>query len=538
MKTTNYLSIYKRMMSACFAIILLSGCDQTNIEYTFPGSSDNPIGEPVAINISLQDFSGYNTTDKITGATRSEEPLISEYVKLKTFSLTRSPEEVENSKMIGIMELFTDTVPPSPQTRSTMADGNYFRLIMFRKVGSSYVFQTAADYTSNGTSAPVLNQGAMVAPLGHTYRIVGYSFNNKSSLGKLLEAYQWNVTSISIPDLSNDFLTFDSGDKTITNPIYSLPVTFSHQLCKLTVRVEGRRPGTLAITNNTGIYIKEGGKRSSWKIGAIGITGNTENPTPIDFPSNSNSVTTRIVPFASGRTITVHINTVIVEGNRIPDLELTSLQSVKLSPGKSYTMNVTLGTPLNIINVPASLINLGGTGCTDSDKLTLSKLSWAGGNLKSTDNNKPYDWAPYPESFGYYYTEFSSYTGNIDTNNIDPCTLLNPSIYGSGWRLPTMDEVRTLSRCTDSELTPSGMWFMNKTIGLLLPAAGQRSTAYGSGTSPNQLGGAQGFYRSDYKNPNPDVGKYGNSFCLSFYAGRADYWKGAIGEGMSVRCVK
>lgn len=525
-------------MSACIAIILLSGCEQANIECTFPGSSDNPIGEQVAINISLQDFSEYNETDKSAAATRSDKPLISEYVKLNTSSLTRSPEEAENPKMIGLMELFVDTVPPSPQTRSIMAVGKNFRLIMFRKVGSNYVFQTAADYTSNGTSAPVPNQGAMVVPTGQTYRIVGYSFNNNIALGQILEDYQWNVTSISIPDLSNDFLTFDSGDQTITNHTYYLPVTFSHQLCKVTVRVEGRGQGNLSFTNNTGIYIKEGGTRSSWKIGANGITANTENPSYTDFPSISNSVTTRIVPFVTARSITVHIKSVIVSGYHYPYFECTSSQSVKLTPGKSYTMNVIIGTPLNLINVPATLINLGGTDCTESDKRALSKLTWAGGNLKSTDNSQPYDWAPYTESYGYYYTAYSSFTGDKSINNTDPCTLLNPSIYGTGWRLPSPDEMASLSRCSDKEATSGGMWFMNNQIGLFLALAGCRGNPVGSGTLPNYSVKLNGYYRTNQIPVLTSWGPYDNVSHLYFSGGVALVSSERPDAGMSVRCVK
>lgn len=535
MKTTNYLSINKRMMSACFAIILLSGCDQANIEYTFPGSSDNPIGEQVAINISLQDFSEYNETDKSAAATRSDKPLISEYVKLNTFSLTRSPEEAENPKMIGLMELFADTVPPSPQTRSTMVEGNYFRLIMFRKVGSNYVFQTAADYTSNGTSAPVLNQGAMVAPIGQTYRIVGYSFNNNSALGTLPDACQWNVTSIPIPDLANDFLTFDSGDKTISSTTYSLPVTFRQELCKLTVTVAVTGLGTNSITNCTGIYIKEGGNSSSWIMGTSGIASNTDKSTPFDFPPSSRSGTTRLVPFAGARPITVHFNTITVGGTTLANLEVTTFQSVKLTSGKSYTINVTLCPPVLFINVPASEINLGGTNCTDSDKNNLAKLTWAGGNLKSTDNTQPYDWEPTMSGHGYYYTWYSTYTGNTSINNTDPCTKLRESVYGSGWRTPTSAEMEMLTRCSDKNFINSGMWFMNNKKGLFLPAAGDRFEGRGSGTTPYDHAYRVGMYWCS------DASGSDTGYMLFFGEGDGTP-KINSGDlkscGFSVRCVK
>ena len=40
---------------------------------------------------------------------------------------------------------------PQVTTRAaTLGNGIYFRLIAFRKVGSNYVFQSAADFTTNG----------------------------------------------------------------------------------------------------------------------------------------------------------------------------------------------------------------------------------------------------------------------------------------------------------------------------------------------------------------------------------------------------
>lgn len=536
MKTTNYLSIFKRMMSSCFAIILLFGCDQTNIEYTFPDSSDNPIGEPVAINISLQDFSEYNTTDKSTAATRSDKPLISEYVKLNTFSLTRSTKEAENPKMIGLMELSEDTVPPSPQTRSTMSDGYYFRLIIFSKVGTDYVFQAAADYTSNGTSVPVLKQGILWAFRGQTCRIVGYSFNNNSALGTLPDTFQWNGTSIPIPDLTNDFLTFDSGDKTIPNTTYSLPVTFTHKLCKLTVKVVGKYFGSNTITNCTGIYIKEGGNQSSWKVGTSDIAANTENTTPFDFPSDSSIGTTRLVPYTSTRPITVHFNTINVEETELSNLEVISSQSVKLAAGRSYTMNVTItAEPLKTINVPASAINLGGNECTVSDKSNLSKLIWAVGNLNSTENSKYYTWAARTTDYGYYYTWKSTYTGDTSQNNTDPCSKLNVSEYGSGWRTPSHAEFEMLSHCTDKVLTNGGMWFMNKTIGLFLPAAGNRLYDEGSGITPTYYSGSHGVYwcSDDSNFPISNMGYF-----MSFYSSSASIGSGAKTCGYPVRCVK
>lgn len=531
MKTTNNLSIIKSMMSTCFAIILLSGCDQTNVEYTFPGSNDNPIGEPVAINISLQNFSEYNPTDKSTAATRNEKPLISEYVELKTFSLTRSPEEVVNSKKIGSMELSADTVPPSPQTRSIMANGNQFRLIMFRKVGTTYVFQTAADYTSNGTSTPLCNQGAMVAPFGLTYRIIGYSFNNKSPLGTLSDDYQWQITSISIPDLTNDFLTFDSGDVTINNTQYSLPVTFRHKLCEMKVTISGRGSSDHTISNCTGVYIKNAGNRSSWKIGKTDVESNTENPTPIDLLSNPSSFTTRIVPYASSRPITVHFKTLSYSSIKLENYDVTSTMSVKLSPGTSYTLNISFSTSPLIIHVPASEINLGGTECTSADKELLSSLDFAGSNLISMDNSKPYEWGPSQRTYGLYYQYLSRFYRSNYQDGVDPCSQLDPLVYGTGWTTPSLDVFRSLYKCSDRINYAGCFRFMKYPGGLILPAAGANvphlTSDPGYSDSPNTHNGVRGHYRQI-----TTIGGY----CFPPWEG----YDISFGEhaGLSVRCVR
>ncbi|MFV0325143.1 MAG: fimbrillin family protein [Bacteroides xylanisolvens] len=487
------------MMSTCFAIILLSGCDQTNVEYTFPGSNDNPIGEPVAINISLQNFSEYNPTDKSTAATRNENPLISEYVELKTFSLTRSPEEVVNSKKIGSMELSADTVPPSPQTRSIMANGNQFRLIMFRKVGTTYVFQTAADYTSNGTSTPLCNQGAMVAPFGLTYRIIGYSFNNKSPLGTLSADYQWQISSISIPDLANDFLTFDSGDVTINNTQYSLPVTFRHKLCEMKVTISGRGSMDHTVSNCTGVYIKNAGNRSSWKIGKIDVESNTENPTPVDILSNPSSFTTRIVPYANSRPITVHFKTVNYSGIKLENYDVTSSQSVKLSAGTSYTLNISFSTSPVIIHLAASEIKLGGSLCTPTEKELLSSLDFAGSNLIGMDNSKPYEWGSTQSSKGLYYQYKSSWYSTVHSDGIDPCSKLDPLYYGTGWTTPSLEVLRSLYKCSDRTFHGSGFWFMNISSGVFLPAHGAyipTSSSTPGYTEPTYWYGTRGGYRA------------------------------------------
>lgn len=519
----------KRGSAAWLSLILLCGCGQSEIDSLLPDRDDNSGGEPVELRISLGDSPEYNNETSSTPPTRSGEPLVSEWVKVNSFSATRSADEYEGPA-IAAMELFEDSVPSTPQTRSTMTAGYYFRLIAFRKSGSSYVFQSVADYTANGANAPVLKQGKMILPIGQTYRFVAYSFNNATALGTLPSSYTWNSTAISIPNLSNDFMTFDSGDKVVTGESYSLPVSFTHQLCRLTVKISVTGFISNTFSNCTGVYITQGGNSSSWPVGASAITANTNNTATFNIANNEIATSTRIVPFAAARAISVHFGTLTVGDRAANNSDITSSQSVKLLPGRSYTMTAQFMREPSGIIVAAEDINLTQNGCTAQDKEDLSQLEWARGNLKSTGSNN-YQWASTRE-YGYYYTWYSTYTGNTSTNETDPCSKTDPLIYGTGWRTPTSNELRKLSRCTNKTATNDGMWFMNSKKGLFLPLALWRQSGNGSGTSPdNNYSDLGCYWSSDAVN-----GSYADY--LEIEPGSVGIWSGLKTFGMSVRCVK
>ena len=91
-------------------------------------------------------------------------------------------------------------------------------------------------------------------------------------------------------------------------------------------------------------------------------------------------------------------------------------------------------------------------------------MVFADGNLKSTGASNNYVWATNKE-YGYYYQWKKDYNGN----NIDPCARLNPTTYGSGWRLPTRNEMERLGRCTNVKKVSNGVngvWFLNATTGI------------------------------------------------------------------------
>lgn len=190
------------------------------------------------------------------------------------------------------------------------------------------------------------------------------------------------------------------------------------------------------------------------------------------------------------------------------------------------------------IRVPASDINLSHPDilCTDQDRADLAMLTWAEGNLEGKDNSKPYVWASDQTGYGYYYTWMTFYTGDATvTGNEDPCEKLDPDKYGTGWRTPTKNELTKLSRCTDKQLVNNngtmGMWFMNNSNGVFLPAAGARSNDVGSGTTPNNSAVRSGYYWSS------DAFYSSSGYYLYFVRPSADVFSTNRTYGFSVRCV-
>ena len=515
----------------CFCLSI-AGCTEDDRMTPLSADSGDTADELIPIHISLTGDNDYHSSSFNNASTRSHSPLIAEWVGVKAFSPTRTGEQPDyDGPRIASMELTEDTLP-RVSTRATVPVGVYFRLIVFRKSGSDYVFQSAADYTSNGTGTPVLKQGKLLTRSG-TIRVVGYSFNTTAALGTIPASYTYNSSTINIPNMNSDFMTFDSGDITNVNSLSHnlLPVSFSQKLCKLTITISPTGFPSNTITNCTGVYVKQGGNSTSWKIGpSTNVVAANTNNTAAFSPSTTLSTTIRMVPFAGARTITVHFNTLTISGRTVPNnTEITSTQSVQLKEGKSYTMKIQFKKTIGI-NVPSGSINLTTNGCSSADKTALAKLIWADGNLKSTGSAN-YVWGTYSE-YGYYYTWYSTYTGNTSLNNTDPCPKLK-SDYGTGWRTPNSNELTMLSRCTNKTITNKGMWFMNNTIGLFLPATGFRNHTQGSYTSADIDVGSAGRYWSSNAN-----GSF--AYVLEFSSNYASVPSNnnRKANGLTVRCVK
>ena len=512
-----------------FLCLSVAGCaEDDGMPHLSPDSGDTT-DELIPIDVCLTGDNNYHSSSFNNASTRNHPPLIAEWVGVKAFSPTRTGEQPDyDGPRIASMELAEDTLP-HVNTRATVPAGVYFRLIVFWKSGNSYVFQSAADYTSNGTGTPVLKQGKL-RPRSGTIRVVGYSFNTATAadLGTMPSTYAYNSSTVSIPNMSKDFMTFDSGDITNVNSLsHNLPVSFSQKLCKLTITISPTGYPSNTISNCTGVYVKQGGNSTSWTIGPSTnvVAANTNNTTAFN-PNTTLSTTIRMVPFAGARTITVHFNTLTVGGRIVNNnTEITSTQSVQLKEGRSYTLKIQFKKGPGI-NVLESDINLTGNGCTAQDKKDLAKLIWADGNLKSTGASNNYVWGTNTE-YGYYYQWHKDYGGN----NIDPCTRLNPTTYGSGWRLPTKNEWIKFARCcnVNSKVTiggANGVWFLNSTKGVFMQLAGWRDS--GAGTSATTWPGTFGDYLCETA-----------GWVLDVDPGHIRVHDGAsTSSGNSVRCVK
>ena len=524
---TKLLYVGFRALSTCClyaAFLMITSCGDNVVNPDSP----EPDGEDmIPVTVSRVEDGSYMESHVDTPDTTGGRTLVDEWVPVKEPPASRVipaavPYEGPSAVRMTLRE------EPQVTTRAaTLGNGIYFRLIAFRKVGSNYVFQSAADFTTNGASAPTLRLGNLLTRAG-TVRVIGYSFNSTAAMGTIPSSYTYNSTSVTIPNMNSDFMVYDSGDIANVSTIsHNLSVSFTQKLCKLTVKLSLSQFGSNTFTNCTGVYVSQGGNASAWTIGPStnNVSANTGN-TPTFNIANNSTATVRLVPFSGSRAITVHIGTLTLSNYfNANNRNITSSQNVQLLPERSYTITLQIGLG---IQVAASDINLTQNGCTASDKNDLAKLRWATGNLKSTGSTN-YVWASSTDR-GYYYTWYSTYTGNTSQNNTDPCSKLNVSTYGTGWRTPSRNELTKLSRCTNKAKVNNGMWFMNSSKGLFLPLAGHTPSASGASTGGNAVvnGNRDGNYWCTEKYYRFLFGTNGHTV--------SDAASGAF--GCSVRCVK
>ncbi|MCS2221269.1 hypothetical protein NXX68_02645 [Bacteroides fragilis] len=484
---TKLLYVGFRALSTCClyaAFLMITSCGDNVVNPDSP----EPDGEDmIPVTVSRVEDGSYMESHVDTPDTTGGRTLVDEWVPVKEPPASRVIPAAVPYEGPPAVRMTLREEPQVTTRAATLGNDIYFRLIAFRKVGSNYVFQSAADFTTNGASAPTLRQGNLLTRAG-TVRVIGYSFNSTAAMGTIPSSYTYNSTSVTIPDMSSDFMVYDSGDiENVSTISHNLSVSFTQKLCKLTVKLSLSQFVSNTFTNCTGVYVSQGGNASAWTIGPStnNVSANTGNTSTFNIADNS-TATVRLVPFSGSRAITVHIGTLTLSNSfNANNRNITSSQNVQLLPGRSYTITLQIGLG---IQVAASDINLTQNGCTASDKNDLAKLRWATGNLKSTGASNNYVWGTNTE-YGYYYLWYKDYNGN----NIDPCTRLNPTTYGSGWRTPSKNEFDKLARCTNKILQNNGTWFMNATKGLFLPAAGGRDNGT-SGTSATYNPGKHGNY--------------------------------------------
>ena len=484
---TKLLYVGFRTLSTCClyaAFLMITSCGDNVVNPDSP----EPDGEDmIPVTVSRVEDGSYMESHVDTPDTTGGGTLVDEWVPVKEPPASRAIPAAVPYEGPSAVRMTLQEEPQVTTRAATLGNDIYFRLIAFRKAGSNYVFQSAADFTTNGASAPTLRQGNLLTRAG-TVRVIGYSFNSTAAMGTIPSSYTYNSTSVTIPDMSSDFMVYDSGDiENVSTISHNLSVSFTQKLCKLTVKLSLSQFVSNTFTNCTGVYVSQGGNASAWTIGPStnNVSANTGNTSTFNIADNS-TATVRLVPFSGSRAITVHIGTLTLSNSfNANNRNITSSQNIQLLPGRSYTITLQIGLG---IQVAASDINLTQNGCTASDKNDLAKLRWATGNLKSTGASNNYVWGTNTE-YGYYYLWYKDYNGN----NIDPCTRLNPTTYGSGWRTPSKNEFDKLARCTNKILQNNGTWFMNATKGLFLPAAGGRDNGT-SGTSATYNPGKHGNY--------------------------------------------
>lgn len=515
------------------------------------GQGENPdSGEPVEINIGSATTLVYNGVESNSNPPQcrsndNSEPqsdyLIDEYLGVPHFRPTRSGEDPGyEGPRIATMSVRADSASREVQTRAiSMGSNIVFRVIVFVKNGGNYTFSSAADYKVSGNSAPTLldsNKKLKVVQVGSTIRIVAFSENSSSALSQAMaSSYSWG-SDISISNLERDFMTFDSGDQKVTSPTHNTSISFNHQLAKLTVKMSATGFSSNTITGIGTTTLPAYGTAGSWSIGNSSIASSNSNALILPSFSTSSPYASikRVLP-QSAKKVQVKFTTITVGGKALGNTTITSEANLTIQGGKAYTMTITFKK--SGVQVPESDINLG-SGCTAADKAALSKLRWALGNLKST-GTEDYDWvAPGTtgaNAYGYYYTFYSTYTGNTSQNNTDPCSKLKSS-YGTGWKTPSYATMQKLARCTDKVITTyngtKGMWFLNKPNGLFLPAAGGRSNSEGSGTTPANTAGTDGHYWTSAASGST------YAYYLVFSSGAAYTGNFYRAYGFSVRCVQ
>lgn len=528
-------TIIKRTTNLAVAVVILttltfSGCNQSELDELFPGDGESPEGDRIALTIGEVIIPGYNQTVTTRGASENDsesDDLFNEWVVIEECNVTRS---IEAEPEMCVMRLCQDTVPGTtiPATRASLTTNAKIRLIAFDASDKSFV--GAADYTVNGaTITPVGSD--LVLKAFNSYTIVGYTFNNTASLGTVASSYTWNSSTISIPDMNNDFLTCFTTISNLSSTNSSISLSFSHQLSKMSlVLVKGDGITGISAANN--VTISNGGTSTTWKVGASAVEGSVSAASQkFSTTATGTSSAVRILPYPSNHTVSVTFPSISLNGVSKSNITISSASAVRIQPGKTYTMTITFSKKPGM-NIPEGDI----TECSGSDKTTLASVTFASGNLIQPGNTTGAPtFAGSTSDYGHYYCWLSDWMGNGSTsrNGNDPCQSVAPA---GKWYTPSYSLLQLLVRCTNKQLVSNGgkngMWFGGSGRGLFLPAAGYRYPTDGSGTTASNGAGSYGYYWSNEENASD------RGYDLYFYTGYAYTYSYGKRSGFSVRCVQ
>ena len=521
--------------------ILLVCCESELIDQSVDVSFVEP-GESVSVDFSLSDIESYSGGTVTRGEVDND--VVSEWVNVcQDIPVQRSAEDVICEQIpAATLDIVADST--DVHTRANIVLNNvFFRVIAYLKNGNSYTYAGQCDYQAKGASAAtaVNPTGGMRLKAG-VYKFVAYSFNlTSNTLGAALSNPVYNGTNISVPNMNNDFMTCETADLTIPVAKPAISLSFVHKFCQVAINVaiSGFSPNTVTVCN--GIYTNAGGSGIVWKVGPAGnnLTYTAGNSPSVSNATGLNSAavwsTQRILPI-TGKKLRINFTNLKIGGRTANASYVETSANVAFQPGGKYTIKINY-KPRVGIRVAAADNESKQSTCTADSKNKLATLTWAPSNLN--EKNTFVGGISISHAYGAYFTYYSTYTGKNTTNGIDPCSKV--TLDGGGWRTPSDNELHYLANCViDKQVvtTPAkGMWFMSKTVGLLLPAAGGRYGGAGSSTVGNNEVGTGGNYWGSLSRDNE--GLQGYAWTLYFYGGSVTHRENAhVNTGCSVRCVK
>lgn len=520
--------------------ILLVCCESELIDQSVDVSFVEP-GESVSVDFSLSDIESYSGGTVTRGEVDND--VVSEWVNVcQDIPVQRSAEDVICEQIpAATLDIVADST--DVHTRANIVLNNvFFRVIAYLKNGNSYTYAGQCDYQAKGTSvATAVNPTGGMRLKAGVYKFVAYSFNlTSNTLGATLSNPVYNGTNISVPNMNNDFMTCETADLTIPVAKPAISLSFTHKFCQVAINVaiSGFSPNTVTVCN--GIYTNAGGSGIVWKVGPAGnnLTYTAGNSPSVSNATGLNSAavwsTQRILPITEKK-LRINFTNLKIGGRTANASYVETSANVAFQPGGKYTVKISY-KPRVGINVAAADIESKQSTCTADSKNKLATLTWAPSNLNQY--NTFAGGLDISHLSGAYFNFYSTYTGNTNENNTDPCSKV--TLDGGGWRTPSINELTYLANCViDQSIVPSpvkGMWFMSKTKGLLLPAAGGRYGRGGSGLTPTSENGIAGSYWSSTSIPNTTA-----AYGLYFLTGSARTDINAQSQkntGNTVRCVK